>query len=66
MSEKTQELKGCIFTNICKENKHLCCWFCKDKKCWCRCLDDKDSCGCRCELPETTEKDKDKKADKKV
>ncbi len=51
MDRITEELKGCIVTNICKENKYLCCNFCKDKKCLCRCLDDIDTCKYRCELP---------------
>ena len=56
MSMKTaaDELKGCIYANTCKE-KHLCCNFCDDKKCWRRCLDNIDTCKYRCELPSSSE-----------
>ena len=50
MTKKIEELKGCILKNTCVENKHLCCHFCKNKKCDDRCLDDIDKCKYRCEL----------------
>ena len=65
--KKTDELMGCIYKNPCEENKHLCCSFCNDKKCWYRCLDNIDTCKYRCELPPPPEEksDKDKKIDSK-
>lgn len=50
MTKKIEELKGCILKNTCIENKHLCCHFCKNKKCDDRCLDNIDECKYRCEL----------------
>lgn len=51
MAKTTEELKGCVYRNTCVENKHLCCHFCKDKKCEDRCLDNREVCKFKCELP---------------